>query len=83
MNKTRKEEKELLLLKAEALRLQLLLDVHQSKQALKPTKYIWQILGWGNGINILRSALTTGKKAPVKTAISVLLASIFLFRKRK
>lgn len=83
MKKDRAQEKELLLIKAEALRLQLLLDVHQSKESLKPAHFVWKFLGWTNGARILRSAIVKGKSTPVKTALSVLLASAFIFRKRK
>lgn len=83
MKKNHAQEKELLLIKAEALRLQLLLDVHQSKASLKPAHFAWNFLGWVNGVRILRSAIIKGKNRPVKTALSVLLASAFLFRKHK
>lgn len=83
MKKVRIKEKNLLLLRGEVLRLQLILDVHQSKHSLKPAQIAWQFLNWGNGIRILRSVFSKGKNTPLKTGVSVLLAVVFLFKKYK
>ncbi|WP_434777119.1 hypothetical protein [Neisseria sp. Ec49-e6-T10] len=79
----RQQEKELLLLKGEALRIQLLLDVHASKQKIQSNRFLWTLLGSSEVLALLLSTFFRKRKGGIKMTLAVSLVSLVLWFKKK
>ena len=75
-------QKELLLLKGEALRLQLLSDTLESKKSIKSGRFVWQMLRSTQAISLFSSLLGHNKKTGVKLSVTA-LSALLLWLKNK
>lgn len=83
-NKTGKlsfqQQRQLLLLQGESLRLQLMLDVMETRQTLQPVRLVWQILS--PRFLTLCTAFFPAKRRGVKRLLCIGAVLYTLFRKK-
>ncbi len=76
------EQKNLLLLKGEALRLQLALEVLESKQSLKPLRLAQTMLSSTKTLTLL-GTFFAGRRKSTRLPLILALTGIFLWTKKK
>lgn len=77
-----KQQKQRLILQGETLRLQIALDVLESKEHFKPLNLAWHFVRSAKGIALV-SALLTQRKKGSRVALVLVLANLFLWAKKK
>ncbi len=76
-------QKELLLLKGEALRLQLLIDTLESKKNIKSGRFVWQMLRSTQAVTLFGSLLGRNKKTGIKLSVTALSAVLLWLKNRR
>ena len=75
-------QKKLLQLKGEALRVQLELNVFESKQAFKPNRLLLNILGSARTLTLI-GTFWAGRKKGTQVSLVLALSSVLLWAKKK